>query len=135
MILGDRLRLIREAKQLSQTDIEKRTGLLQCYVSRIENGHTVPSIETLEKWAAALEVSLYRLFYEGEEPPLLPNLLKRLSADDIAWGSPGNQIPHLRKLRRALSCMKDRQRNLLLSFAERIASLNRGLRPKGKNFR
>ena len=44
MIIGDRLRALREEKQLSQGDIEKRTGLLRCYVSRVENGHTVPAI-------------------------------------------------------------------------------------------
>ena len=58
----------------SQGDIEKRTGLLRCYISRVENGHTVPAIETLEKMARALEVPMYQLFYDGEEPPKLPNL-------------------------------------------------------------
>jgi transcriptional regulator with XRE-family HTH domain len=69
MIIGDRLREMREEKKLSQGDIEKRTGLLRCYISRVENAHTVPAIETLEKWARALEVPLYQLFYEGEEHP------------------------------------------------------------------
>jgi transcriptional regulator with XRE-family HTH domain len=62
MIIGDRLRELREGKSLSQGDIEKRTGLLRCYISRVENGHTVPAIETLEKMARALEVPLYQLF-------------------------------------------------------------------------
>jgi len=61
MIIGDRLRELREAGHLSQGDIEKRTGLLRCYISRVENGHTVPAIETLEKLARALEVPLYQL--------------------------------------------------------------------------
>ena len=69
MIIGDRLRLLRETKKLSQGDIEKRTGLLRCYISRVENGHTVPAIETLEKLARAMEIPLYQLFYDGEEPP------------------------------------------------------------------
>ena len=72
MIMGERLRSLREEKKLSQGDIEKRTGLLRCYISRVENGHTVPAIETLEKMARALEVPLYQLFYDGEEPPKLP---------------------------------------------------------------
>src|SRR4029077_5378544 len=76
MIIGDRLRALREEKKLSQGDIEKRTGLLRCYISRVENGHTVPAIETLEKMARALECPLYQLFYDGEEPPVLPNLPK-----------------------------------------------------------
>ncbi|MGA8220776.1 MAG: helix-turn-helix transcriptional regulator [Candidatus Acidiferrales bacterium] len=91
MIIGDRLRAVREEKKLSQGDIEKRTGLLRCYISRVENGHTVPAIETLEKMARALEVPLYQLFYDGEEPPALPNLPKRRTADDIAWGSSGKE--------------------------------------------
>ena len=72
MIIGDRLRAVREEKKLSQGDIEKRTGLLRCYISRVENGHTVPAIETLEKMARALEIPLYQLFYDGEKPPPLP---------------------------------------------------------------
>ena len=72
MIIGDRLRALREEKKLSQGDIEKRTGLLRCYISRVENGHTVPAIETLEKLARALECPLYQLFYDGEEPPSCP---------------------------------------------------------------
>ena len=62
MIIGDRLRAMREEKHFSQGDIEKKTGLLRCYISRVENGLTVPAIETLEKMARALEVPLYRLF-------------------------------------------------------------------------
>jgi transcriptional regulator with XRE-family HTH domain len=76
VVIADRLRELRENKKLSQGDIEKRTGLLRCYVSRVENGHTVPAVETLEKMARALEVPLYQLFYDGEKPPALPNLLK-----------------------------------------------------------
>ncbi len=56
MIIGDRLRVLREHKKLSQGDIEKRTGLLRCYISRVEYGHTLPAVETLEKFARALEV-------------------------------------------------------------------------------
>jgi len=89
MIIGDRLRTLREEKKLSQGDIEKRTGLFRCYVSRVENGHTVPSIETIEKFARALEVPMYQLFYDGEEPPKLPNLPRRKSSNEIAWGSSG----------------------------------------------
>ena len=69
MIIGERLRALREEKKFSQGDIEKRTGLLRCYISRVENGHSVPAVETLEKLARALEVPMYELFYEGEEPP------------------------------------------------------------------
>lgn len=68
MIVGERLRAVREAKKMSQGDVEKKTGLLRCYLSRCENGHTVPNIETLEKWARALEINLSQLFSENGEP-------------------------------------------------------------------
>src|SRR5450631_4380910 len=102
MIIGDRLRVLREQKKLSQGEIEKRTGLLRCYISRVENGHTVPAVETLEKFARALEVPMYQLFYDGEEPPKLPHLSKRRSAEDVAWGGTGKDARTLTKFRRLL---------------------------------
>lgn len=69
MVIGARIRQLRKAKSLSQGDVEKRTGLLRCYLSRVENGHTVPSIETIEKLAGAFEIPLYRFFYEGMGAP------------------------------------------------------------------
>jgi transcriptional regulator with XRE-family HTH domain len=121
MIIADRLREMREAKQLSQGDIEKRTGLLRCYISRVENGHTVPAIETLEKMARALEVPLYQLFYDGEEPPKLPNLLKRKSSGEIAWGSSGKDARFLGKLRRVLGKADEHDRKLVLLMAQKMA--------------
>jgi transcriptional regulator with XRE-family HTH domain len=122
MVIGDRLREMREGKKLSQGDIEKRTGLLRCYISRVENGHTVPAIETLEKLARALECPLYQLFYDGEEPPRLPNLLKGKSSDDIAWGSSGKEARYLNKLRRLLGKSKEGDRKLLLHMAQKMAN-------------
>jgi transcriptional regulator with XRE-family HTH domain len=122
MIIGDRLREMREAKKLSQGDVEKRTGLLRCYISRVENGHTVPAVETLEKLARAFEVPLYQLFYEGEEPPKLPNLLKRKSSDDIAWGGSGKDARYLNKLRRLLGKSDYEHRKLLLHMAQKMAA-------------
>ena len=121
MIIGDRLRAMREEKHFSQGDIEKKTGLLRCYISRVENGHTVPAIETLEKMARALEVPMYQLFYDGEEPPKLPNLPKRKSSDDIAWGSSGKDGRYLSKLRRLLSKTEEGDRKLLLHMAQKVA--------------
>ncbi len=122
MIIGDRLREMREEKKLSQGDIEKRTGLLRCYISRVENGHTVPAIETLEKMARALECPLYQLFYEGEEPPKLPNILKRKSSDEIVWGSTGKEARYLNKLRRLLGRTEESDRKLLLYMAQKMAN-------------
>jgi transcriptional regulator with XRE-family HTH domain len=122
MIIGDRLRELREEKKLSQGDIEKRTGLLRCYISRVENGHTVPAIETLEKLARAFEIPLYQLFYEGEEPPAPPNLPKRKSSDEIAWGSSGKPARFLSKLRRLLGKVNEQDRKIILHMARKMAS-------------
>ena len=121
MIIGDRLRALREEKKFSQGDVEKRTGLLRCYISRVENGHTVPAIETLEKMARALEVPLYQLFYEGEEPPELPNLPKRKTGDETAWGSSGKDARFLAKFRRLLGRVDEGERKLLLYMAQKMA--------------
>ncbi|NDQ57651.1 MAG: helix-turn-helix transcriptional regulator [Acidipila sp.] len=122
MIIGDRIRALRETKELSQGDIEKRTGLLRCYISRVENGHTVPAIETIEKIARALEVPLYQLFYDGEEPPVLPTLPKRRSSDDIVWGTAGKHARFLNRLRRLLGKIEEPDRKLLLYMAQKLAS-------------
>jgi transcriptional regulator with XRE-family HTH domain len=121
MIIGDRLREMREAKKLSQGDIEKRTGLLRCYISRVENGHTVPVIETLEKMARALEVPLYQLFYDGEEPPKKPNLLKANSSNESAWGSSGKDARFLSQLRRLLGKASEQDRKLILQMVQKMA--------------
>jgi len=121
MIIGDHLRALREEKKLSQGDIEKRTGLLRCYISRVENGHTVPAIETLEKMARALEVPLYQLVYDGQEPPQMPNLLKRNSSDGTAWGSSGEDARYLRKLRNFLGKSDESDRKLLLHMTQKMA--------------
>jgi transcriptional regulator with XRE-family HTH domain len=122
MVISDRLRELRESKNLSQGDIEKRTGLLRCYISRVENGHTVPAIETLEKLARALEVPLYQLFYDGKKPPQVPNLLKRNTSDDISWGSKGKDAIYFHKLRKCLSKAGDKDRKILFSVAQKLAS-------------
>ena len=121
MVIGDRLREMREEKKLSQGDVEKRTGLLRCYISRVENGHTVPAVETLEKLARAFEVPLYQLFYEGAEPPVLPNLLKRKSSDETAWGNSGKDARFLNKLRRLLSKTGEEDRKLVMLMAQKTA--------------
>jgi transcriptional regulator with XRE-family HTH domain len=121
LIIGERLCALREERKLSQGDIEKKTGLLRCYVSRLENGHTVPSVETLEKFARALEVPMYQLFYDGEEPPNLPNLLKRKTTDDILWGDSGKDANLLYTFRRLFSRLEDGDRNILFYIAQKMA--------------
>src|SRR5713101_805053 len=120
MIIGDRLRALREEKNLSQGDIEKRTGLVRPYISRIENNHTVPAIETLEKMARALEIPMYQLFYDGDEPPKIPNLPKGKSDEDL-WGNSGKDARFLNKLRRLLGKAAEDDRRLLLQMTQKMA--------------
>lgn len=114
MDIGNRLRELREFKKLSQGDIERRTGLLRCYLSRVENGHTVPAIETLEKITRALEVPLYQLFYDdGESPDTKP----RSSVRQEDWASRGKGLRIFTKICRTLGRMSERDRQILLAVA------------------
>jgi transcriptional regulator with XRE-family HTH domain len=122
MLIGQRIRELRELKHLSQGDIQKRTGLIRCYTSRIENGHTVPSVETLEKYARALGVPVYRLFYDGAHPPKGVALPKTQAVRE--WGEDGKERRELRKFAKALSRMDDRKRSLLLETAKAMARRN-----------
>ena len=119
MRIGAKLRELRIAKNLSQGDIEKRTGLFRCYTSRVENGYTVPTIETLEKYASALEVPLYR-FFTDEVTVKAPKLLK-LPSDTSLWGTSGKERDAFRTLAKALARMDERDRRLLLSMAQGMA--------------
>lgn len=119
MIVGERLKQIREMKNMSQGEIEKRTGLLRCYVSRVENGHTVPALETLEKMARAMDIQLYQLFFEpnGHEQPEMLKLpeqpaMKKLSRKDSSVIS---------KLRGYVPRLKDRDKTILVNLAAKMA--------------
>ena len=119
MLIGDRLRELREAKMLSQGDIEKRTGLLRYYISRVENNHTVPAIDTLEKLAHPLEVPMYKLFHSGEASPDVRRLTRE---DDDVWGETGRDRAYVSQLAKALGQMAPADRNLLVAMARKIAN-------------
>jgi transcriptional regulator with XRE-family HTH domain len=123
MIIGDRIRQLREAKNQSQGDIEKATGLLRCYVSRVENGHTVPAIETLEKFARALEVPMYQLFYEGTDVPVVAKE-RGFGTDDPEWGSSGKPAAYFHRLGKFLGKMSPNDRRILLQVTGLMASRN-----------
>src|ERR1022692_2694465 len=106
MLIGLKLRELRDSKNLSQGDVEERTGLLRCYTSRVENGHTVPAIDTLEKYARALEVPLYKLFYDGKSPMKKPKLPAGRN-EEALWGVSGKEHHELRRFANALSRMND----------------------------
>ena len=120
-VIGERLRTLREAKGLPQSEIERRTGLLRCYVSRVENGHTIPSIETLEKLARALEVPLYQLFYDVQAPPPLTLLPGRKTVDEIIGATSPEEQRFLNRMARLLDRLDQNDRRLLLHVAQRMA--------------
>ena len=124
MLIGQRIRQLREQKNLSQGDIEKASGLLRCYISRVEHGHTVPSLETLERFAAALDVPLFRLFYTGEDAPVTPNLSPRRLLEELAeeGGPNGTEARFLLKLKGLMGRMVESDRAFLLDFARKLAA-------------
>ena len=102
MIVGERLKAVRESKSLSQGDIEARTGLLGCYLSRCENGHTVPSVGTLEKWCKALDISLSQLFAEDSKEASPLTALKGGRTPKLSRLA----LIHLRQIEAAFAHMK-----------------------------
>jgi transcriptional regulator with XRE-family HTH domain len=117
MDVGNRLKQIRELQGLSQGKLEGRTGLLRCYISRVENGHTVPSVETLEKFSRALDMPLYQLLYEEERPP---KSLKTQAQEIDDWASRGKGRRTFSKLQDALQRMSVPDRALLLYMAAKM---------------
>ena len=124
MLIGQRIRQLREQKGLSQGDIERSSGLLRCYVSRVEHGHTVPALETLVRFAAALDVPLYQLFYDCEEAPSTPHLTPRVSLEELAndAGPSGSEARFLLKLKEFVGKIVESDRAFLLDFARKLAA-------------
>lgn len=124
MLIGSRLRTLREERGLSQGDIEKSTGLLRCYISRIENGHTIPSLETLERFAGALDVPFYKLFYSGEGEAPTPNLTERQSLEELAAdpGQAGEEARYLIQFRNVLARLTEPDRDVVLTLAKKLAT-------------
>ena len=120
MLIGERIRQLRAQKGLSQGDVEKASGLLRCYISRVEHGHTVPSLDTLEKFAKALDVPLYRLFCQGEEPPATPHLTPRRTLEELAEEG-GLEARFLLKIRKLLGQLSEPERIFLLEVAKKLA--------------
>lgn len=122
MLIGDRLRALREAKKLSQGDIERGSGLLRCYVSRVENGHTVPAIETLQKWARALGIPMYQLFYEGEAPPEIPREIRLLGKPPSRRGLRGLGRRYISEMQEYFAKLDRNDRALILHLTKKIVN-------------
>ena len=109
MNIGETIRSFRLQKGMSQGDIEKRTGLLRCYLSRVENGHTIPSLDTLAKIANSLEIPLGQFF--PEDPASAANL-PQLSEEEVRF---------LSQIRRYASSLNDSDRKLVLAMVKKMA--------------
>lgn len=126
MMIGLRIRQLREHRGMSQGDIEEKTGLMRCYISRVENGHTVPSLETLERFAGALDVQLYQLFYDNGTLST-PNVTLRQSLEEMAQGNDkaANEARFLLQLMQLLENIADKDREMLLAMARKLAGAER----------
>jgi transcriptional regulator with XRE-family HTH domain len=122
MDIGGRVRALRQQKQLSQGDIEGRTGLFTCYLSRVENGHIVPSIRTLEKIARAMDIPMYQLFIGGEEKQN-PGLRRiRKTAERKSHRVDNREERRFIRFRCLLSNMTNSDRKVLLTLAFALAN-------------
>jgi transcriptional regulator with XRE-family HTH domain len=110
MNIGTTIRGYRLQKGMSQGDIEKRTGLLRCYLSRVENGHTVPSLETLQKIARALDLQLSEFFAEEA-------IGKEMSGLNLGE----EEIRFLTQVQRYSAHLSDSDRRLLLAMVRKFA--------------
>ena len=119
MYIAERIRYFRERKHLSQGDLENRTGLKRCYISRVEHGHTAPSVENLQRIAAGLEVPLYQLLYDGKEIAPLPTNGHNHEPD---WASRGHGKRLFARLCRAVSQMSEKDRQTLLFAAGKLSA-------------
>jgi transcriptional regulator with XRE-family HTH domain len=114
MNIGSRLHELRAAKGLSQGDVEKRTGLLRCNISRVENGRIIPNLETLEKLAGAFDIELYQLFFtaKGKPQPAGPRDAGKLGSEE-------------RGLFEAFKKLSKRDRKVVVAMARKMAKGNR----------
>jgi len=112
MNIGETIRNFRLQKGMSQGDIEKRTGLLRCYLSRVENGHTIPSLDTLAKIATAMEVPLAQFFNDTNGDNGSKNL-PQLSEEEVRF---------LSQVRRYSSNLNDSDRKLVIAMVKKMAS-------------
>ena len=124
MVIGKRIRQLREMKKLSQGDLEETTGLLRCYISRVENGHTVPSLETLERFAAALGVPLYQLFCENGHTPETSHLTPRKTLEELVKDEEATEPEDrfLAKITHVSARLMATDRKILLTLAKKLAT-------------
>lgn len=128
MLIGERIRALRQMQGLTQGDIEQRAGLLRCYTSRVENGHTVPSLETIEKIARALNIPLYQVFYDGEKPPEIDPLTNDRRRK-LPFGKSSGDVKYMHSLLGLVEGLDAAGRKELLRLAREMSKTS----PAGEN--
>ncbi len=113
MNIGETIRNYRLQKGMSQGDIEKRTGLLRCYLSRVENGHTIPSLDTLAKIATAMDLPLAQFFNETTNGDNGSKAMPHLAEDEVRF---------LTQIRRYSSSLNDSDRKLVIAMVKKMAA-------------
>lgn len=111
MNIGETIRNFRLQKSMSQGDIEKRTGLLRCYLSRVENGHTIPSLDTLAKIATAMDLPLAQFF--GAPGDNGNKAAPHLAEDEVRF---------LTQIRRYSPGLNDSDRKLVIAMVKKMAA-------------
>src|SRR5258707_682656 len=111
MNIGETIRNFRLQKSMSQGDIEKRTGLLRCYLSRVENGHTIPSLDALAKIAPSMDTPLAQFFSDSADN-VSPKSAPQLSEDEIRF---------LTQIRRYSPNLNDSDRKLVIAMVKKMA--------------
>ncbi len=124
MQIGRILRELREQAGLTQADIQRSSGFFRSFISRVECGHTIPCVETLERWTRALNVRMYQIFYEGHDNPATPPIqLTSVKSERGLWGISSKESAQLYKLRGWLASMSDSERKYLLSAATKLVQV------------
>jgi len=113
MNIGETIRSYRLQKGMSQGDIEKRTGLLRCYLSRVENGHTIPSLDTLAKIASAMDIALAQFFADHNSESQNGKNLPHWSEDEVRF---------LTQFRHYSNNLNDSDRKLVLAMVKKLAA-------------
>jgi transcriptional regulator with XRE-family HTH domain len=112
MNIGETIRSFRLQKGMSQGDIEKRTGLLRCYLSRVENGHTIPSLDTLAKIASAMDIPLGQ-FFANNSGDMAARATSQMNEEEVRF---------LSQIRRYSSNLNDSDRKLVLAMVKKMAA-------------
>jgi transcriptional regulator with XRE-family HTH domain len=109
-LIGARILEFRKQRGLSQDDVQRATGFSHAYISNVERGQTLPSLESIERFADALQVPLSELFRSGE------------AGSKTRTTDPASDPSDLLALLRAhVGTMTAKQREILLALALRLA--------------